>query len=77
MIARGAWNVFMSVAVLYLWLSILDRQPGETFVGFLAAAMMCSLAIGIAAGLMQPEERNPATLEICRLKPLRLEAPPT
>lgn len=76
-IARGAWNVFFSVAVVYLWASIFDRQPGETFVGFLAAAMLCSLAIGIIAGFMQPEERTPATLEICRLKPLQTEAPQT
>jgi hypothetical protein len=69
-IARGAWNVFLSVAVLYLWLSILDRQPGETFVGFLAAAMLCSLALGIVAGFMQPEQRTPATLEVCRIFPL-------
>jgi hypothetical protein len=70
-IGRGAWNVFFSVALVYLWASIYDRQPGETFVGFLAAAMMCSLAIGIASGFMQPEERTPATLEICRVRPLR------
>jgi hypothetical protein len=66
-IARGAWNVFFSVAVVYLWASIYDRQPGEALVGFLAAAMLCSLAIGIIAGFMQPEERTPATLDVCAI----------
>lgn len=74
-IARGAWNVFLSVVVLYLWAAIYELQPGTTFVGFLAAATMCSLAIGIAAGFMQPEERTRETLEICRLRPMA--APPS
>ena len=72
-IARGALNVFFSVAALYLWACVLDAQPGETFVGFLAAAMMCSLAIGVAAGFMQPEERTPETLDVCRVHPRRRE----
>jgi hypothetical protein len=75
-IARGAFNVFFSVAALYLWAAILGEQPGEAFVGFMAAAMMCSLAIGIAAGFMQPEERTPETLDLCRVTRWR-EAPQT
>jgi hypothetical protein len=75
-IARGALNVFFSVAVLYVWFVELDRQPGEVFVGFLAAAMMCSLAIGVAAGFMQPEERTPETLDVCRLRRPRSPVPP-
>lgn len=70
-IARGAWNVFFSVALVYLWGSIYDRQPGADFVGFMAAAMMCSLAIAVAVGFMQPEERTPETLSICRVGPTR------
>ena len=75
-IARGALNVFFSVVVLYLWAVALDRQPGETFVGFLAAAMMCSLAIGVASWFMQPEERTPETLDVCRIS-RSTSAPPT
>lgn len=67
MIARGAWNVFSSVAVVYLWAAIYELQPGTELVGFMAAAMMCSLAIGIVAGFMQPEERTPETLSVCRV----------
>jgi hypothetical protein len=67
-IARGAWNVFFSVIAVYLWALVTREQPGETFVGFMAAAMMCSLAIGIACGFMQPEERTPETLDVCRLR---------
>ena len=70
-IARGAWNVFFTVALVYVWAAVYDRQPGAAFVGFLAAAMMCSLAIGIASGFMQPEERTPETLDICRVLPRR------
>jgi hypothetical protein len=66
-IARGAINVFLSVAVLYLWAEVAKLQPNDVFVGFLAAAMMCSLAIGVATAFMQPAERNPQTLDICRV----------
>jgi hypothetical protein len=76
-IARGALNVFFSVGIVYLWASVLGRQPGETFVGFLAAAMMCSLAIGVAAGFMQPAERNAETLNVCRVRRRRPPAPQT
>ena len=60
-IARGAWNVFLSVAVIYLWAAVSEIQPGEAFVGFLAATLMCSLAVGIVAWFMQPrcEHRRP------------------
>jgi hypothetical protein len=66
-IGRGAYNVFLSVVALYVWADVMDLQPGEAFVGFMAAAMMCSLAIGIVAGFMQPQERNPETLDVCRV----------
>ena len=69
-IARGAWNVFLSVGAVYVWASVQGEQPSEVFVGFLAAALMCSLAVGIVAGLMQPQERTPETLSICRVGPL-------
>jgi hypothetical protein len=69
-IGRGAWNVFLSVAAIYLWAAIRHEQPGEVFVGFLAAMLMCSLAVGIAVGFMQPQERTPSTLSICSLRPL-------
>jgi hypothetical protein len=69
-IARGAWNVFLSVAVVYLWAVAAHEQPGDAFVGFLAAVLMCSLAVGIVVGFMQPEVRTPATLSICRLWPI-------
>ena len=73
-VARGAINVFLSVAALYLWASIERLQPSDVFVGFLAAAMMCSLAIGVASAFMQPQERDPATLDVCRV--FRRSAPP-
>jgi hypothetical protein len=78
-VARGGWNVFFSVVVVYLWAAALRLQPGETLVGFLAAMMMCSLAIATAAWFMQPKDRTPETLEICRVRrsPRRPEAQPT
>lgn len=78
-ISRGAYNVFFSVVAVYLWASALEVQPGETFVGFLAAAMMCSLAVGIVAFFMQPQERDPQTLDVCRFRTRqpRAPAPPT
>jgi hypothetical protein len=69
-IGRGAWNVFFSVALIYLWAAVSREQPGEVFVGFLAAALMCALAVAIVAGFMQPEERTPETLSICRVGPI-------
>jgi hypothetical protein len=69
-INRGALNVFVSVAAGYLWAVVLKVDFTEVFVGFLAALMMCSLAIGIASAFMQPEKRNRETLEICRLRPM-------
>lgn len=66
-ITRGALNVFVSIAAIYLWAFALRLQLAETFVGFLAATMMCSLAIGVAAAFMQPENRTPETLDVCRV----------
>jgi hypothetical protein len=66
-IARGAWNVFFSVIAVYVWSSVTREQPSETLVGFMAAALMCSLLFGVAAFFMQPEERTPETLEVCRI----------
>jgi hypothetical protein len=66
-INRGAINVFLSVLAVYLWAIALGLQLTEVFVGFLAAATMCSLAVGIASTFMQPEERTPETIGICRL----------
>ena len=73
-VVRGAWNVFLSVGVFYLWAFVYEAQPGDVFVGFLAATMMCSLAVGIASGFMQPQERTPETLGICRVT-ARIPAP--
>lgn len=66
-VGRGALNVFFSVAVVYIWAFALELQLAETFVGFLAAMMMISLAIGVAATFMQPEQRRPETLDVCRV----------
>src|SRR5581483_7994429 len=44
-VTRGALNIFLSIVALYLWAEIRRLQPSDVFVGFLAAAMMCSLAI--------------------------------
>jgi hypothetical protein len=81
-VGRGAWNIFFTVAWLYAFAAVDNRQPEEQLVGFLAAVMMCSLFVGIASFFMQPEERDPRTLEICRLRPLpdattEAEAQPT
>lgn len=64
---RGAINVFLSVVAVYLWAVAARVQLTEVFVGFLAAASMCSLAIAMASAFMQPEERTPETIGICRL----------
>ena len=76
-VTRGALNVFLSVVALYLWAEIRRLQPDQVFVGFLAAAMMCSLAIGVINGLMQPQERTPETLDVCRVlrRKARQQAP--
>jgi hypothetical protein len=66
-ITRGALNVFLSVGALYLWAAALHRQPSNVFVGFLAATMMISLAIGVMNALMQPQERTPEVLDVCRV----------
>lgn len=66
-VGRGALNVFFSVAVVYVWAFALELQLAETFVGFLAAMMMISLAIGVAATFMQPEQRRAETLDVCRV----------
>jgi hypothetical protein len=63
---RGAINVFLSVLALLLWAETLQLRMAPGFVGFLAAAMMCSLAVGVAAAFMQPEERTSETVGICR-----------
>jgi hypothetical protein len=70
-VARGAWNVFLSVVVLYVWTSTVGSEPGQALVGFLAAMLMCSLVIGVASGFMQPAERTPETLEVCRIRSRR------
>jgi hypothetical protein len=69
-VGRGAWNVLFTVVVIYVWAAISREQPGDVFVGFLAAAMMCALAVAAIAGFMQPAERTPETLSICRVGPL-------
>lgn len=66
-VSRGALNVFGSVIAVYLWAFAQELQLAETFVGFLAAMMMISLALGVVAVFMQPEERTPQTLDVCRI----------
>lgn len=66
-VSRGALNIFFSICAIYLWAFALELQLAETFVGFLAATMMCSLAVGTVAAFMQPEKRTPQTLDVCRL----------
>lgn len=66
-VAYGAITVFLTVAVIYTWAFALELQLQETFVGFLAAMMMVSLAVGVAATFMQPEDRRPETLDVCRI----------
>lgn len=75
-VGRGAWNIAFTIVLVYIWAAVDHRQPGEQFVGFLAAVMMCSLFVGIASFFMQPEDRNRDTLEICRLRPMPLPVPP-
>ena len=65
-INRGAINVFLTVGSLFLWAESEELRMAQSFVGFLAAAMMCSLAVGVAAAFMQPEDRTPETVGICR-----------
>jgi len=76
-VTRGALNIFLSIVALYLWAEIRRLQPSDVFVGFLAAAMMCSLAIGVINALMQPPERTPETLDVCRVlrRKARQQAP--
>lgn len=66
-VSRGALNVFGSVIVVYTWAFALELQLAETFVGFLAATMMISLALGVVVAFMQPEERTPETLDVCKI----------
>lgn len=66
-VAFGAITVFLTVAVIYMWAFALELQLAETFVGFLAAMMTISLAIGVAVTFMQPEQRRPETIGVCRL----------
>jgi hypothetical protein len=77
-VVHGALDVFLSVGALYLWASVLEVQPSDTFVGFLAATMMCSLAVGVASWLMQPQERTPSTIGLCSVTARLTEpSPPT
>ena len=55
-ISFGAISVLLTVAAILLWGSELGRQPGAAFVGFLAAAVMCALAVGIIAKFMSAAE---------------------
>ena len=68
MVGRGAWCVFFAIVAVYLWAESYDVQPGEAFVGFLAATIMCSLAVATIAWFMQPEERTPGTIDVVRLR---------
>ena len=67
-VTRAALTVFVSVAAFYTWAVALRLQPVADLVGLLAALMMGSLAAGIVAALMQPAERTPETLDVCRLR---------
>lgn len=67
-ITRAALTVFVSTAAFYTWAVELRLQPAQDLVGLIAATMTISLAIGIAAAIMQPHERTPETLDVCRLR---------
>lgn len=67
LIGHGAIDVFFSVCAIYLWALALDAQPTETFVAFMAATVMISLAVGVASRLMQPPVRLPHTIGIARI----------
>lgn len=67
-VAHGAVTVFVSAAGFYAWAFALDLQPADTLVGFVAAVLVISLAVGVAAALMQPAERTPETIGICRMR---------
>ena len=67
MVARGALNVVLTVVCAYAWALVFGLNPSAALVGFFAALVMCSLAAGIAVGFMQPEERTPETLGVCRV----------
>lgn len=67
-VAHGALDVFLSTAAFYAWAQVWERQPTETFVGFVAAVLMISLVVAVAAAFMQPPERTPETLTLFRLR---------
>jgi hypothetical protein len=73
-VAHGAVTMFVSAGAFYAWAFALDLQPAETLVGFIAAALMIALALGLANALMQPAERTPETIGICRLRRPRVSA---
>jgi hypothetical protein len=52
----GALSVFLTVVAILLWASELGRQPGAAFIGFLAAAVMCSLVVAIIVKFMSSAE---------------------
>jgi hypothetical protein len=57
-IGSGAVTVVLTVVTVLLWASELGRQPGAAFIGFLAAAVICSLAISIIVRFMASAEES-------------------
>jgi hypothetical protein len=55
-IGYTASSVFLTVFAVLLWTAALARQPSADLNGFLAAALMCSLAIGIIVKFMSAAE---------------------
>lgn len=72
-VGRGAFNVLWSVVAFYAWVDALAIVPTQLLIGFIAGTLMVTLVVGVTAGFMQPAERTPETLGICRL---RWTAPP-
>jgi hypothetical protein len=58
-IGSGAATVVLTVVAVLMWASELGRQPGASFIGFLAAAVICSLAVSIIVRFMASAEESP------------------
>lgn len=74
-VTRASTSVLVSVAALYAWAQWQRLQPADNFVGFIAAVVLGSMAVGSAAAFMQPKERTPETLDIFRVLPGRRVEP--
>jgi uncharacterized membrane protein (DUF441 family) len=67
-VQSGSWTIWVTTGAVVAWMAAADVRLTENFGGFVAAVLMGSLAVGVAAAMMQPAERTPETLDICRLR---------